>query len=456
MKAAAFTNDLTEGPVAAKLVRFAVPFLLANVLQTFYNLADMIIVGQVVGSSGLSAIANGGELQNLFVFFGVGFSSAGQILISQYVGNKDPKGVQKTIGTLFTSVLTLSLCLAVIGLCLTDFFLTAIHVPSEAYQQAKDYSIVCFIGIFFVFGYNIVGSILRGMGDSRHPLVFIAISTSLNVVLDLIFVAGLGMGAKGAALATVMGQAVSFIISVTFLYRNRTAFGFDFHPASFRITGHILKMILKLGIPLSIHSVAVHFSMLYVTSYINSYGVAVSAITGVGNKISNVATVVTNALSIAGSAMIGQNFGAGKTDRITKIVHINLLCGLAFSLLLSLALFLWPTQIFRLWSDESEVLALVPMYLPVVILNLVGFALRAPFLSLLNGIGHASMSFVVGMLDGVVFRIGLSLLLGILFGWGIRGFWYGSALAGYTAFFIVGPYYLSGLWKKRTPITQQG
>ena len=440
--------------MAKQLIRFALPFVLANLLQTFYNLADMIIVGQVVGSAGLSAIANGGDLQNLFVFLGMGFASAGQILISQYVGGRDAAGIRKTIGTLFTSVFLLALVVTVVGLSLTDPLLTILHVPTGACDQARDYCLVCFTGMVFIYGYNAVGSILRGMGDSKHPLYFIAISTSLNVVLDLLLVAGLGMGAKGAALATVIGQAVSFLISIVFLYRNRTAFGFDFRAASFHPEGSVLKNILKLGIPLAIHTAAVHFSMLYVTSHINTYGVAVSAITGVGNKIGSVVTVVTNALGVAGSAMIGQSFGAGKLDRISKILRINLIIGLAFSLLLSLTLLLWPTQIFRVWSTDEAVLALVPTYLPVVILNLIGFALRSPCLSLLNGLGHVNMSFMVGMLDGVVFRIGLSLLLSVVMGWGITGFWYGAVLSGFTACFIVGPYYFSGWWKKRKPITQ--
>lgn len=453
MKENTITTDLTEGNVARQLIRFSIPFLLANILQTVYNLTDMVIVGQVVGSVGLSAIANGGDLMNLFMLLGMGFASAGQIIISQYAGAKDREGVRSTIGTLLASVTVLALVVMTIGLCFLDGCLRALNVPQQAYDQARDYSFICLIGMVFIYGYNAVSSILRGLGDSKHPLLFIAISTSLNVVLDIVLVYYAGMGAKGAAVATVIGQGVAFVCSIVFLVRSRDSLGLSLRPTAFRPDRAVLKNVLKLGVPLAIHSAAVHFSMLYVTSYINTYGVAVSAITGVGNKIGGVATVVTDALGVAGGAMIGQNFGAGKMERISRILRINLIIGLVFSLLLCAILLLRPMQVFRLWSQDEAVLALVPDYLPVVMLNLVGFALRAPCFSLLNGIGYASMSFAVGMLDGVVFRIGLSLVLGIGLGWGIHGFWYGAVLAGFTACFIVGPYYFSGRWKKRKPVT---
>lgn len=455
MRKTALATDLTEGNVARQLVSFSIPFLLANLLQTCYSLTDMMIVGRVVGSTGLSAISNGGDLQALFTNLGVGFTSAGQIIVAQYLGAKDEQGVRNTIGTLFTSVFVLSLGLMALGLLGTDFFLTALQVPAEAYSQAKAYCVVTFTGMVFIYGYNAVSAILRGIGDSRHPLCFVIISTSLNVLLDLIFVAGLGMGARGAALATVIGQAVAFLASLVFLYRRREDFGFDFTLPSFRPKAQILKTMFKMGIPLALRSTAIQFSMLFVTSHINSYGVAASAITGVGNKILNIATMVTTSLEMAGSSMVGQNFGAGKLDRVKKVLQISLVIGLFFNLLLAVILLVWPEQVFRIWTEDPEVLALVPLYLPVAVLQLAGFALRSPCLILVSGIGFVSMSFVVGILDGVVFRIGLALLFGDILGWGICGYWYGTVLAGFTACFIIGPYYFSGAWKKRRPVTRQ-
>ncbi len=450
-----FTNDLTQGNVTKQLIYFSIPFLFANFLQTCYSLADMIIVGRVVGSAGLSAISNGGDLQNLFLMLGFGLSSGGQIIISQYVGAKDDEGVKNTIGTLFTCIFILSLCVMAIGLRFTDTFLMLLRVPSEALSQANAYCTICFCGILFTYGYNAISSILRGMGDSKHPLLFIAISTSLNVVLDLLFVVGMDMGAKGAALATITGQAVAFIISILFLYRRRESFGFDFSLSAFIPKSDILKLIAKLGIPLAIRAVAVNFSMLFVTSYINTFGVAVSAITGIGNKIANIATMVTNSLEMAGSSMIGQNFAAGKPDRVKQVFHISVMIGLVFCLFLSSILLLFPQQVFQIWSDDPEVLAFVPIYLPAVILNLIGFSLRAPCLSLVNGIGFVSLNFAVGILDGVVFRIGLALLFGKALGFGISGFWYGTVLAGFTSCFIIGPYYFSGKWQNRKPVISQ-
>jgi len=455
VKKTSLARDLTQGNVTHQLIRFSLPFLMANLLQTFYGLTDMLIVGRVVGSTGLSAISNGGDLQNLFTFLGVGFTSAGQIIIAQYLGAKDRKGVKNTIGTLFTCVFALSLVLMVIGLLFTDTFLRLLQVPDAAFAQAKDYSIVAFTGIVFVYGYNVVSGILRGIGDSRHPFYFVAISVTLNVFLDLLFVAVFGMGAKGAALATVIGQAVAFVISIIFLYRRREDFGFDFALSSFFPHSEVLKTIFRMGIPLAVRSTAIQFSMLFVASHINAYGVAASAITGVGNKILNIATMITTSLEMAGCSMVGQNFSAGRTDRVRQIIHTSFVIGLFFTMLLALVLVIWPQQVFRIWTNDPEVLALVPKFLPVAVLELLGFALRAPCQMLVNGIGFVSLSFISGLMDGVVLRIGLALLFGDVCGLGIVGYWYGTALAGFTACFMIAPYYFSGAWKKRKPVIQK-
>lgn len=455
MKNAMMANDLTEGRVTKKLLVFSAPFLLANLLQTFYNLADMIIVGQVVGSTGLSALANGGEILHFISFMGMGFSSAGQILISQYTGAKNSQAAKKCIGTLFTSITILSIVVMIAALVLSDQIISWMKIPEEACSQAKAYCVVCYCGTFFIFGYNAVSSILRGMGDSRHPLYFIAIATALNVLLDLLFVVVWDMGAMGAALATVLGQAISFIVSIAYLYRKREAFGFDFSPRSFIPDHKILTLLIDLGVPLVIQQIAVHFSMLFVTARINTYGLAASAITGVGNKISSMITVVTGSLGVAGAAMIGQNLGAEKPERVHLIIRDIALISIFFGCIMSFFLVCWPVQIFSLWNSDPTMLALVPSYVPVVVINLFGFTLRSPCLALVNGLGHSQMNFATGLLDGVVFRVGLSYLLGVVFDFGVYGFWYGAAIAGTTTFLLVAPYYISGCWKKRKPITQQ-
>jgi len=445
-------RDLTTGSVTRTLLAFSWPLMLSNLLQIVYNMVDMIVVGRYVGSSGLSAVACGGDLMHVAMGLCMGFSSAGQIIISQQVGRGDMNGMKKTIGTLFSFIALISLFVTVFGLLGTDWMLTAMHVPAEAYAQARDYTLVCMGGMFFIFGYNTVSAILRGMGDSRRPLVFIAIAAFTNLILDLIFVAGFGWGPLGAAVATVIGQAMSFVISLIYLYRKREAFHFDFAPKSFKPDRHTLWLLTRLGVPMALQHGAIMFSRLFVNSYINAYGLIASAVNGMGGKISQCALVVSNALSAAGTSMIGQSFGAGKQDRIRKAVYVILFFGLAYSWLLALILILFPDLVFGLFNTDPEVLTMAHSYIIIAVFSFNGFAVRGPMMALINGLGCSELSLAVGLLDGIIARIGIAVFLGVTLGLGIKGFWWGDIIAGHIPFLIGGIYFWTGLWKRRRPL----
>ena len=441
-------RDLTSGSVTKNLLVFAFPFMLSNLLQTLYNLVDMIIVGQFVGAVGLSAVSIGGEALHLTTFIGTGFATSGQIMISQYVGRGDKDAVKRTIGTMFTGILGGSFLIMAAFLIFAEPLLHLLNTPAEAFSQALDYSVVCYIGTFFIFGYNTVSAILRGMGDSTRPLIFVAIAAVTNLVLDLLFVAVFNMESLGAALATVIGQAVSFLCSIAYLYRRRESFGFDFKLRSFKPDLECGRLLLKLGIPMALQYCAINISQMFVNAYINDYGVVASAVSGVGHKIGSIASIVTTSLSAAGGAMAGQNFGAGKQERISRMMGVIAIIGIAFCALLSAVMAVAPETVFGLFNNDPEVLAMSHDYVIVAVLTFFGFAVRAPFIALINGQGFASFALVMGLVDGVVARIGLALLMGIVFDMGIMGFWLGSAIAGFSPMLIGGVYYFSGLWKK--------
>lgn len=443
-------RDYTTGPLTRQLLIFAGPLMLSNLLQTAYNMVDMIVVGQYVGATGLSAVSVGGELIHFYTFILMGLCNAGQIMISQYIGLGDRDSVAKTVGAMFTTVTGIALVVTVLGLCFNSVFLGWLNVPEEARAGCLAYTNCCTVGCVFMCGYLMVGSILRGMGDSKHPMIFIAVAAGLNVGLDLWFVSA-GLGAFGAALATVIAQGVSFVSCTVFLYCRRADFGFEFKAQSFLPEKRILVMLLKLGVPMSLQSSAVSVSSLFVSSFINRYGVVVSAVTGVGSKLSMIASVVTLALSYASATMIGQNFAAGRHERVRKIQFDSYIIGCLFAAVLSVIIALWPEQVFALFDSDPEVLAMSRSYVIVAIVNFIGWALRGPAVALCNGMGFSAMNFSLGMLDGVVMRIGLCLLLGQVFGMGVQGFWLGSALAGSTFFVVMFPYLLSGKWKKRKP-----
>ena len=445
-------NDLTQGSIMSRLLRFASPFILANCLQLLYNVIDMIIVGQFVGSSGLSAVSIGGELLHFVTFIGMGFSQAGQVMIAQYVGKGDRKSISRVIGTLLSFTTLLALAVTAAGLICCNGVIRLLNTPDEAYSQAMSYAQVCCCGAAFIYGYNSVSNIMRGMGDSRRPLLFIGIAALTNLILDLFFVAVLKMDAAGAALATVIGQAVSFVVSIVYLYRRREAFGFDFKPRSFKIDLHLLGTLTKLGVPFALQTLAISISMMYVTSCINSYGLVYSAVTGVSSKIAQLASIVTSSMNSAGATMIGQNFGAGNNQRVSRIVWYVFFISIGFSVIMTALLLCFPEQTFMLFNDDPEVILVAMEVVPVVILNFFGAASRAPACALINGIGFPAMNFVMGLMDGVVVRIGLALLMGKVMNMGIHGYWYGSAIAGYAYFVVIMPYFLSGAWKKRKPV----
>lgn len=441
-------TDLTNGSVTKLLLKFAFPLFVSNALQAVYNIVDMIVVGQYIGGVGMSAVSIGGDVLHLLTFVAMGFSSAGQVLISQDVGAKRMDAVKKTIGTMFTFLLGISLVISVGCYFIRDLMLQLLNTPVESYAYTMDYTVTCIVGLFFIYGYNIISAILRGMGDSRRPFVFIAIAAVVNIVLDLVFVAVFNMEVFGAALATVISQGISFVIAFTYLYIKRKSFGFDFKPASFKIDRQAFKKLVVLGVPMAIQSAAINLSKIVLTSWINLYGVVFSALSGLYNKINMMIGIVSQSFTTAGSTMVGQSLGAGKYDRVPKIMKVVLYSSLLISTVLVVALFFFSEPIFRMFTNDEEVLAIASIVVIPAILNMYGSATRSMSFSLMNGSGNAKLNFAVAIIDGMISRIGISALLGFAVGMGCQGFWYGDALAGFMPMVIGLIFFFSGRWKK--------
>lgn len=441
-------TDLTGGDVAGLLLKFAFPLFVSNLLQAVYNVVDMIIVGQYIGGAGMSAVSVGGEVLHLLTFVAMGFSSAGQVLIARDVGSGQMDSVKKTIGTMFTFLLSISLSISVGCYSIRDVMLDLLNTPTEAYAYTMDYTVTCIVGLFFIYGYNIISAILRGMGDSRRPFVFIAIAAMVNIILDLLFVAVLGMEVYGAALATVISQGVSFVIALIYLYRCREEFGFDFKPSSFKIERYAFKRLVALGVPMAIQSAAINLSKIVLTSWINAFGVVLSALSGLYNKINMMVGIVSQSFTTAGSSMVGQNLGAKKYDRVPRIMKVVLYCSLVFSVVLALALIFFSDPIFRMFTSDEEVLAQASIIVLPAILNIFGAATRAMSFSLINGSGNTKLNFAIAIIDGIISRIGIAAILGFSVGMGCLGFWYGDALAGFMPMVIGLIYFFCGWWKK--------
>ncbi len=441
-------RDLTTGSAVKTLLRFSLPLLLSGLLQLVYNLVDMIVVERFVGTEGLSAVSIGGEVLMLLTFVAMGLSNAGQILISRFVGEQRYDRVGNMVGTLFTLLMSLSVILMAAFLIGYQGLVRWLNTPDEIWDYTCDYAVTCVYGVVFIYGYNLVSAILRGMGDSRHPFIFIGLAAVANVILDLAFVGGFGMGPRGAALATVISQAMSFLFALRLLYRNREEIHFDFQWQSFRLHSDSIKPLLSLGIPMVIQSAAVTFSMLFVNSYINAYGTVAVAVTGIARKLENMIGVISQAISSAGGAMVSQALGAGKTKRVKLIVlHALWILAVPASVFAILTAF-FPEFVFGFFSGDPEVLAMSLTYIPVALIQYLGCVLRPASFALINGSGNSKLNLMVALLDGIACRIGLSFILGVIMELGIRGFWYGNALSGLVPFLIGFTYLLSGRWAR--------
>ena len=448
-KNATLIQDFTTGNITNQLLKFSAPLFLANLLQIVYNMVDMVIVSYVVGKTGLSAVAVGGDVSSFLTFISMGFSSATQIIIAQRVGAGRKDELGRFIGTTFQFLFSCAIAMSVICFVLRRQILNVLNTPVESFEQALGYSTVCIAGLIFIYGYNAVSAVLRGLGDSKHPLLFVAIAAGLNVVLDLVFVVKFNWGATGAALATVISQAVSFICCVIFLWKNRSKLGFDVQLDYFLHIDHtMLKPLINLGIPLALRLAAIQFSRLFVSSWINSYGVAVSAMAGIGSKIFNISSLFSNAVNAAGSSMVGQNIGAGNFDRVPKILRSAFAIVGSIALVLSALVVFFPNQVFGIFTNDPEVMVLAMEYIPIAVLLFFGCACRDTMYALTNGSGNTKINFVCAILDGLILRISLSLFFGLYLGMEYRGFWLGDALSGFTPTVISLIFYFSGKWKK--------
>lgn len=312
------------GSVPKKLIRFAFPLFLANLLQALYNVVDMLVVGKIVGKTGLAAISNASMLCFIINSLCIGLTMGGSVLVAQCKGANDQTGQRDTIGMLFFLSLVGSAVVTILGLAIYEALFQALNVPANAYQDACGYMKIICCGTVFVFGYNAVCSILKGLGDSQTPLFFVGVATVLNVVLDVLLVGPLSMGTAGAAWATITAQGVSFMGSLVYLRRYQLGFSLtkiEFHREK-------LLAILKVGLPTAIQMVVVNTAYLLVTGMLNQFGTPVAAASGVGLKINTFAGMHCWAIGQAITAMVGQCLGAGQIERARKVVWSGLLLNL--------------------------------------------------------------------------------------------------------------------------------
>lgn len=440
-----FEKNLAKGNVVRQLILFSAPVLLSNLIQSLYSVVDMIVVGNFAGPISMSGVNIGTQVTMLITNMVFGLSVGATVLIGQYLGAGRRDLLKETIGTLFSVLGILAVVLTVIMLIAANPVLDLIQTPKESFSEARAYFIASMLGTIFIFAYNALSAVMRGMGDSKNPLIFVSIACVVNIVLDLLLVKDLGMGALGAAVATVISQAISVILCIIYLKKND--FVFDFKISSFRISKERLKMLLSVGVPTSVQNVATSLSFLFLTTLVNSLGVMQSAAVGAVGKINSFAILPVMAISSSVSAMGAQNLGAGEEKRAVKTTVTGIIMSLIISIIVYIVVSVWPSECLRIFGDDAEMIAHGVEYMRAFSLDYLVVAFFFCFNGLFIGAGHTTFSLVNNALSAIFIRIPMAYLFGMVLDMGLYGVGLGAPCASFIATLIALVFFVSGKWK---------
>jgi putative MATE family efflux protein len=450
MRKASIERNLTEGNVVKLLIQFALPFMLSNLIQSLYNVADMLIVGNYSGTAAISGVNIGGQVTFILTNIIVGLTVGGTVIIGQYLGSGDRNGVKETISTLLTFLLIVGIVVTIIMLILSDKVLWLLQTPEESYQQARDYLDVTLLGTVFIFGYNAFSAILRGFGDSRRPLIFVSIACAINVVLDILFVGVFGMEAKGAAIATVISQAISMFLCIITLIRSD--FIFDFKLSSFKFVKERFVTIMRVGIPISIQNVIVNFSFLVLTTIANSMGVNASAAVGIVGKYNGFAILPAIAVGSSVSAMVAQNMGAGAIDRAKKTFYTGFALAFSITFVVFTITQIFPEEILSIFDDDPNTISAGVEYIRTFSFDYLIVPATFCLNGLVTGSGHTLISSICGILSSIGFRVPIAILFGLVMKKGLWGLGLAAPIASLASGLILLIYYATGKWKKNMVI----
>jgi putative MATE family efflux protein len=389
----------------------------------------------------------GGQVTFILTNTVIGLAMGATVLIGQYVGANNRAALKQVTATIITLLLALGLGITVLMLIFKGPILRLIRTPPESYAESDRYLWVTVLGIVFIFGYNALSAILRGMGNSKHPFYFVLIACITNVILDLIFVAVFHWDAFGAALATVISQALSMFLCIAYMVRN--GFPFDFKLSSFKIYGDQLARIIKIGLPTCIQNGITSLSFLFITAIVNVVGgVSASAAVGAVGKFNSFAFMPTLAISASISAMAAQNIGANRLDRAVQVCRIGTIFSVAITWLFFVFVRLFPTQILKIFGDDPEMIQNGIIYLSSFSYDF----FLIPFVFCINGFliagGHTLFTLINSIFSSILLRVPVCYLFGVSAGWGLFGVGMGAPVASAGVLLVIIGYLCSGKWKK--------
>ncbi len=424
-------QDLTKGSVTKKLIAFSMPLLVSTVIQAFINLTDLLVVSIFSDRTGIVAgVGITSQVNYLIINAVVGLSSGGSIMISQYFGAKEYSEVSKSINTILTFLIICGAALTALMLFLSKPIVELMRTPEAAFKEARDYLFYTMSGLVFIFVYNGIGAVLRGMGDSIRPLIFISVAAALNIGLDILAVAVLHMGAAGVAIATVISHLVSALISGIYLVKKSKKAGLE--KFCLKMHKDKLKRLFKLGIPTSIQNTVASLSFVALTYIINISSqepVAALAAGSMAFKINSFAVLPSRSLNASIAAMVGQNNGAGDKLRIKKTRNTGLIIGIIFGIFFTAATFFFAAPMLKIFKPDTQTLDFGVQYVRSFAIDYVLLPFSVSQYGLTDGLGKTKVSMWVNSISSLLLRVPSALLFGKILGLGIKGIGYAIPLS---------------------------
>ena len=403
-------NNFTEGNILKKLSLFMLPVLGALILQAAYGAVDLLVVGRFGSTAGLSAVSTGSQLMNLVTFMVTQLAMGATVLIARYLGEKKPERIGAVLGGATVVFAILATVLFVLLVFFAHPIAVLMQAPSEALGLTTRYVRICGMGIFFIVAYNMLAAIFRGLGDSKSPLLFVLVACLINIAGDLLFVAGFKMDAAGAAIATIMAQAVSVVLAIVILLKKDLPF--TLKKSDFRLNPQCRKF-LQVGLPLALQEVLTQASFLALCAFVNRLGLTASSGYGVASKIVSFAMLIPSALMQSMASFVAQNVGARKPKRAKQAMFTGMGIGLVFGCAVFALVMLKGDVLAGIFSTDAEVVQKGFEYLkgfaPETILTAILFSMLGYF----NGNNKTVFVMIQGLVQTLLVRLPMSYLMSI-------------------------------------------
>lgn len=396
-------NDLTTGSVSKTVILFALPYLLSCFMQTFYGMVDLFVVGLYNGSETTTAVSIGSQVTHMLTVIIVGLAMGSTVKIGRAVGAKDEHSAKKAIGTTVIFFIFFAAAITIILTLLTRPITNIMMTPYEAFDETAIYLLICFAGIPFIVAYNVISSIFRGTGNSKQPMYFVAVACITNIVLDFLFIGTFGLGAAGAALGTVCGQAVSVFAALFVLFKK--GLGLQIAKSDFRINKSILTDIIKVGVPIALQDGLIQIAFIVITVIANSRGLIMATSVGIVEKLIGFMFLVPSAFLSAISAITAQNLGAGKKKRAKQALRYGLFITVAWGIICVVYNQFLPQTLVGLFTKDNAVVMAGCDYLRAYAFDCLFAAIHFCFSGYFCGSQKSGISFLHNIISIIAVRI---------------------------------------------------